>query len=413
MNKVSVILTTYNRKYEVRRALESVLAQSTKPFEIILVDDASIDHTKEYIESFQFPLVKYYLLKEHSGAGAARNYGIKMANGTYIAFLDSDNEWYETKLEEFMKLIREDDGSWDLICSKYKQHIFFETEILPKPLLVENYKSEQEIWLHNIADASASIYRKSFLEETGGFSEELNGNIDWELLMRGQTKRNLVIKIIDKVLSENWTMHDGLSNLETPGTVLNEKLELLRRYHKEIVAQGCGEIYYSQYMSETSGMFSETEAMCKLLKACDTSAEWLQIIIDIYRNREIANKALLDRRSDFYCKMREWLRMEFSDDSIAWRLENMNVHTIAIYGAGMHGMLLFQDLRRSNIRIACFIDRNKKGMAHDKINIYAPEDRLPLVDAVVVSTYLEFEKIKQELQMRGDFKLIPLDTLIG
>lgn len=93
---VSVIIPTYNRANEVTRAINSVLEQTYKYFELIVVDDGSTDNTRDvlatYINRFQ------YIYQENQGVSSARNTGIKAAKGEWVAFLDSDDEWLPEKL---------------------------------------------------------------------------------------------------------------------------------------------------------------------------------------------------------------------------------------------------------------------------------------------------------------------------
>ena len=97
--KISVIIPTYNRKKYIKRAIDSVIRQSYKPFEIIVIDDGSTDGTYELIKksysSSQISLEKQI----NNGVSSARNKGVKLANGDWIAFLDSDDEWFKDKLE--------------------------------------------------------------------------------------------------------------------------------------------------------------------------------------------------------------------------------------------------------------------------------------------------------------------------
>lgn len=93
---ISVVITTYNRAHLLPRAIKSVLKQTLKPLEIIVVDDGSSDTTSEVIKAF--PTIRY-IKKENAGISSARNYGIKAAKGRYIAFLDDDDVWLEDKLK--------------------------------------------------------------------------------------------------------------------------------------------------------------------------------------------------------------------------------------------------------------------------------------------------------------------------
>ena len=87
---VSVIIPTYNRKNLLKRALHSVSNQTFIPREIIVVDDGSSDGTKDWVLA-RFPDVRY-IYQDNSGVSSARNSGIKEAIGSWIAFLDSDEE---------------------------------------------------------------------------------------------------------------------------------------------------------------------------------------------------------------------------------------------------------------------------------------------------------------------------------
>ena len=95
---VSVIIPTFNREHCLMRALNSALAQSYPIQEIIVVDDGSTDATEKLIQE-SYPSV-IYIKQENHGVSAARNRGIKNSLGSWLAFLDSDDEWLPDKLEK-------------------------------------------------------------------------------------------------------------------------------------------------------------------------------------------------------------------------------------------------------------------------------------------------------------------------
>ena len=97
---VSVIIPVYNAEKYLLKTVESVLQQTYREFEIILVNDCSKDGSLKLMEelSKEHPQVKSHTLEHNSGAAVARNYGLKAAQGRYIAFLDSDDTWSPDKL---------------------------------------------------------------------------------------------------------------------------------------------------------------------------------------------------------------------------------------------------------------------------------------------------------------------------
>ncbi len=102
--RVSVIVPLYNKAPYVRRALDSVAAQTFRDFELIVVDDGSTDEGASVVESFGDVRVRL-IRQENAGPGAARNRGIKEARGEVLAFLDADDEWLPTYLEEGLRAL--------------------------------------------------------------------------------------------------------------------------------------------------------------------------------------------------------------------------------------------------------------------------------------------------------------------
>jgi teichuronic acid biosynthesis glycosyltransferase TuaG len=97
---ITVIIPTYNSSKYIIETIDSVIHQTFKDFEIIIVDDSSTDNTVELIKEFKFENIKLYTLKKNSGASVARNFALSKARGRFIAFLDSDDIWNLQKLEK-------------------------------------------------------------------------------------------------------------------------------------------------------------------------------------------------------------------------------------------------------------------------------------------------------------------------
>ena len=116
---VSIIMPTYNCGSFIKETIESVLNQTYKNWELIIVDDCSKDNTEEVVKKIKDKRIKYYKLKQNSGAAVARTESMKKAKGYYMAFLDSDDLWYPDKLEKQIMFMEE--NNYDFTCTAYEQ----------------------------------------------------------------------------------------------------------------------------------------------------------------------------------------------------------------------------------------------------------------------------------------------------
>ncbi|MDD5383161.1 MAG: glycosyltransferase family A protein [Candidatus Margulisbacteria bacterium] len=178
---VSVIIPTYDRPEFTREAVESVLAQSFQDFEIIVVDDGSgSDHQNIRVSEDQRVRV---FQRQHRGAAAARNFGVSVSAGKYIAFLDSDDLWEKKKLEKQLEYLRR--GPEYKICytgerwlrggehlNQMKKHQKYHGWIFDKCLPL------------CIISASSILMERQMLDELGGFDESLPVCEDYDLWLR-------------------------------------------------------------------------------------------------------------------------------------------------------------------------------------------------------------------------------------
>lgn len=117
MPKVSVHIPCFNSALFIKETLESVLTQTYKDFEVIVMDDGSTDSTGEIIKSFSDPRIKYFY-KENEGLSETRNKCIAVSKGEYIAFLDHDDLWMPAKLEKQVKML-DDNKDVGLVYTNY------------------------------------------------------------------------------------------------------------------------------------------------------------------------------------------------------------------------------------------------------------------------------------------------------
>ncbi|MBC1503152.1 glycosyltransferase family 2 protein [Listeria booriae] len=96
--RISIIMPSYNSAKTIERAIQSVLAQTYQNLELLIIDDDSSDETCHIIQKIADERIRLIRLKQNGGSAVARNTGIEVATGRYIAFLDSDDSWHPKKL---------------------------------------------------------------------------------------------------------------------------------------------------------------------------------------------------------------------------------------------------------------------------------------------------------------------------
>ena len=165
---VSVVIPTYNRARYVKKAIESVLAQTFTDYEIIVIDDGSTDNTKDLLQPFFSKII--YIFQENKGVSAARNVGIIAAKGEWIAFLDSDDEWDRRKLKKQLKFNLEnklDVSFTNFVFNRGEENIL--NDLIEKPLILFLMRNEK-LWLPTMLIRKELI---QFFDETLIVSEDI------------------------------------------------------------------------------------------------------------------------------------------------------------------------------------------------------------------------------------------------
>ncbi|MBI1203468.1 MAG: glycosyltransferase [Rhodopseudomonas sp.] len=209
---VSVIIPTYNRAGTLARAIDSVLAQTWRDLELIVVDDASSDGSRDVIAGYADNRLRYLRHDARKGGAAARNTGIVAARADLVAFQDSDDAWLPEKLQaqiEYMNLHAADavvytgmkrfnrNGSAEYIPPE--SIALRQGDILPS-LLRENFVSTQTI-----------LVRKALLEEIGMFDPDLPRFQDWDLVLRLAARTSF--GLIDRPLVDVYETAGNISSI--------------------------------------------------------------------------------------------------------------------------------------------------------------------------------------------------------
>lgn len=271
---VSVVIPTYNRKHTLKRCIDSVLNQTYKNYEIIIVDDCSTDGTMEYVEAEYGAIsdinIVYVRNDNNLGAAGSRNAGVSYANGEYIAFHDSDDEWLPDKLEkQMLRFIECDIRVGAVYCPFYMNGA--DKYIYPPTWLDLSRKSGYVFYtllLDPLIGMITMVVRKSVFLEVGGFREQLNSLEDYELTIRIAQK--YAIDLVDEVLavayeSENSVGKRNKEKIATQCFIMDsyhdalEMAGLKRQKFEKVYREACSYGYEEFFLECVMTLFQDED----------------------------------------------------------------------------------------------------------------------------------------------------------
>lgn len=208
-------MTTYNRKKFIKKAIKSVIKQTFKDWELIIVDDASTDGTKKIIKKFEDKdsRIRSITRKENYGTHTRpKNDGTKAAKAALIAYLDDDNEYYEDHLQALYNEMKRNPfidgvyGDRDIFEDGKKKGVGIASEWEPATLVQMNF-----------IDTSDVLIKKKAIEHVGGWDESLPKWADWNLFLR-LAKANIELKRVPTIITR-YNLHDGSMQLKDKTTM--------------------------------------------------------------------------------------------------------------------------------------------------------------------------------------------------
>lgn len=213
---VSVVTPTFNRAHTIKRAIQSVLSQTYKNWQQIIVDDGSTDGTKAVIESIKDPRIKY-LFKTNGGPSKARNYGITNAKGKWIMYLDSDDELLPNCMETMLKWLSKNPKAVFAFPRSTRTLELYENGKLVKSV-DDSGDTPTEFTIQDIFDRNAGFSPNGFMhlrrlfKEGIKWDEDLNLMEDWELMLSIGKKYPEGFLYVPIVL-QRYTQRFGSDNL--------------------------------------------------------------------------------------------------------------------------------------------------------------------------------------------------------
>lgn len=229
MPEISVIIPAYNRCRVLPRAVESVLAQTFRDWEVLIVDDASTEKTDFAEIIVSDPRIRFLQHAENRGPAAARNTGLAAAHGEFIAFLDSDDEWLPEKLERQIAFLKKSEA--DLCFCHFLKIAEFAISEQRQPANAD-WKTRLH-WTCGLGGGTTLLARKNCFEKAGGLDETLRVFEDWEWIFRAVEKASARIAILSEPLAKVYV---GGSRNST--VVESATLAFLKKHDAAISANG-------------------------------------------------------------------------------------------------------------------------------------------------------------------------------
>lgn len=187
-SQISVVITTYNRPETLRRAIQGVLNQDFKNFELIVVDDGSAEETKEVITKFGDPRIIYIRNHKNLGGTKSLNIGLKRSKGKYICPLDDDDEWIDVrKLSKQLAFFKEY-PDYMAVGTNAEVRLLNEAgeliKIVKTNLPLSNKEIHDRLIFTNLIAHVSSMYRRDKVLAVGGYDENLERGKDWDLFLK-------------------------------------------------------------------------------------------------------------------------------------------------------------------------------------------------------------------------------------
>jgi len=250
--KVSVIIPVYNGEKYITQAIESVLAQTYKNFEIIIVNDGSTDNSFEKIKPYlNLPNIKY-IEQENKGVAAARNTAIKSSSGELIAFLDQDDLWVPEKLEIQVDYLRQypDVG---LVHSNIS-YINECPELMETPkdwLTNAEGMCFKELFIKNRIAVLTVVLKRQCLDQVGLLNESISRSDDYELWLRisrmfpiGHVNKTLALYRLHKSNTSHDRFRMTLAELITINSIVSQSSDVHKEIGRDVVNERLFELNF-------------------------------------------------------------------------------------------------------------------------------------------------------------------------
>ncbi|UTW59683.1 glycosyltransferase [Kordiimonas sp. SCSIO 12603] len=234
--RISVIMPMWNRQNIVIEAIQSVLDQSFRPYELIISDDGSVDDSVKTVEN-SFPqeinsgLIKIIKNSENKGAAHARNLAQQIATGDLIAYLDTDNKWRKNYLLMMAGLFAQEP---ELNCA-YAALFVTNKDENKQYVLAQTY-DRARLLSGNFIDMNVFIHRRKLIDKLGGFNVDIERIEDWEMILRYTQEQ--IPPLLPMIGTDYLIDTKNLGNMSTTRNYTENFRKVYNIHHQEMEQYG-------------------------------------------------------------------------------------------------------------------------------------------------------------------------------
>lgn len=260
---VSVIVTSFNRRLLLESAVNSVLSQSFRNFELLILDNSSTDGTSEFLESLDDERIRVHI---HApiGISSQRNLGLELARAEFVAFLDDDDVWHPCKLEnQFSKISINPDVA--LVYTGYRfysdngNHWGEHSPVLSLDPFIQLLTTNDPF----CGSASNPLMRKRYIQQVGSYDENVKTGEDWEMYLR--LSKYYRFECIAAILL-NIRQHNGARLGDKVDAALETDLLVLNK-HFSSMSKSLRTLYFQKIAFKMIRLGKRVEALNYLKKA--------------------------------------------------------------------------------------------------------------------------------------------------
>lgn len=383
---VSVVMPVYNRENTIKQAIDSVLCQTHSCLELIIVDDGSTDNTLKIVQSYTDRRIRL-IYQKHSGANKARNAGIAHAEGEYIAFQDSDDEWMADKLDlQIMRM--EQEGC--LAC--YSAITFYEeNSVYTVPCDFENQVKYgaglgKVLAEYNVVGTPTLMIKREVLALLGDeyFDERMPRLQDYEFAIR--LVNVCKVAYVNRSLVKSFRTKDSIT---MKADALYTSIGRILQKHRE---------------------FLDTEKVITTIIRAEAGIDQpRQLIESLEALQEMAGLKDEECRNRMFMYFSHKLNTQNQLFARQYRLtvDNLQNRRFSIYGAGMVGHEVYYSLQKKGLRPACFLVTKCDGEKFiDDVPILSIDDYFNREDMVIISVDTEHQVEMMDNLMARNYRKI-------